>query len=174
MADIKGIELASDIYGLEDETARDNVETNTSAIGTLANLETTAKTNLVEAINEVNEKVDTLLVDRYSTSEVKTNKLWIDGKPIYRKVVSGIIPSAIDATGWASVDIVIPNFNKVISLKFADCEYKSINGMAEYVSDDGFQFKCFLYRDYIIVKTNVNSALSSSFNLIVEYTKTTD
>lgn len=53
MADIKGIELASDIYGLEDETARDNSETNTSAIGTLANLETTAKTNLVAAINEL-------------------------------------------------------------------------------------------------------------------------
>lgn len=53
MADIKGIELASDIYGLEDETARDNSEINTSAIGTLANLETTAKTNLVAAINEL-------------------------------------------------------------------------------------------------------------------------
>lgn len=53
MADIKGIELASDIYGLEDETARDNTETNTSAIGTLADLQTTAKTNLVAAINEI-------------------------------------------------------------------------------------------------------------------------
>ena len=53
MADIKGIELASDIYGLEDETARDNAETNTSAIGVLANLATTAKTNLVAAINEI-------------------------------------------------------------------------------------------------------------------------
>lgn len=57
MADIKGIELASDIYGLEDETARDSTETNTSAIGTLANLETTAKNNLVAAINEVNGKI---------------------------------------------------------------------------------------------------------------------
>lgn len=57
MADIKGIKLASDIYGLEDETARGNTETNTSAIGTLANLETTAKTNLVAAINEVNSAV---------------------------------------------------------------------------------------------------------------------
>lgn len=53
MADIKGIELASDIYGLEDETARDNAETNTSAIGTLANLNTMAKNNIVAAINEV-------------------------------------------------------------------------------------------------------------------------
>lgn len=58
MADIKGIELASDIYGLEDEKARDDTETNTSAIGTLADLETTAKTNIVAAINEVNGKSD--------------------------------------------------------------------------------------------------------------------
>lgn len=58
MADIKGIELASDIYGLEDEKARDDVETNTSAIGNLANLSTTTKNNLVAAINEVNAKTD--------------------------------------------------------------------------------------------------------------------
>lgn len=30
----------------------------------------------------------------YSTSEIKTNKIWIDGKPIYRKVFDlGVIPS---------------------------------------------------------------------------------
>lgn len=58
MADIKGIELASEVYGLEDEQVRDNVETNTNAIGTLANLETTAKTNLVSAINEVKSEAD--------------------------------------------------------------------------------------------------------------------
>ena len=27
------------------------------------------------------------LLDRYSTSETRTNKVWIDGKPIYRKVI---------------------------------------------------------------------------------------
>ena len=56
MANIKGIELASDVYGLEDEEVRDDVETNTSAIGNLADLETTAKTDLVSAINEVAAK----------------------------------------------------------------------------------------------------------------------
>lgn len=30
---------------------------------------------------------DTELVDVYSTDEVRTNKVWIDGKPIYRKVL---------------------------------------------------------------------------------------
>lgn len=58
MADIRGIELASDIYGLQDTSARTDTEKNTSAIGTLANLNTTAKTNLVSAINEVNGKAE--------------------------------------------------------------------------------------------------------------------
>ena len=32
--------------------------------------------------------------DVYSTDEVKTNKVWIDGKPIYRKVVDcGALPN---------------------------------------------------------------------------------
>lgn len=111
----------------------------------------------------------------YSTTETKTGETWIDGKPIYRKVASGTIPATLDSvTGWASVTIAIPNLDKVISLKFADCGYESINGMAEYVSDNGGQFKSFLYHGDVIVKTNVNSALSSSFNLIMEYTKTTD
>lgn len=57
MANIKGIELASNIYDLEDETARGDIETNTSKIGNLVNLETTVKTNLVAAINEVNGNV---------------------------------------------------------------------------------------------------------------------
>ena len=78
MADIKGIELASDIYGLEDETARDNTETNTSAIGTLANLKTTVKTDLVAAINEVADKVPsrpTIKVTTRKSSSSNTSEL---------------------------------------------------------------------------------------------------
>lgn len=112
----------------------------------------------------------------YSTTETKTGETWIDGKPIYRKVASGTIPSTIDSvTGWTSpIIIAIPNLDSTISLKFAGCEYESINGMAEYVSDNGGQFKSFLYHGDVIVKTNISSALDSSFNLIMEYTKTTD
>ena len=59
-----------------------DVADNGDAIGDLTQLSTTVKTDLVSAINEV----DTQTTDTYSTSEVKTNKVWIDGKPIYRKV----------------------------------------------------------------------------------------
>ena len=35
------------------------------------------------------------IVDEYSLDEVKTNKVWIDGKPIYRKVLDvGSLPNA--------------------------------------------------------------------------------
>lgn len=58
MATVKGIEVSGTTYDIEDETSRSGVETNESAIGTLSELETTTKTDLVSAINEVDAKVD--------------------------------------------------------------------------------------------------------------------
>ena len=51
-------------------------------VGTLSDLTTTAKTNIVAALNEVNGKTEA-----YSTSEALTNKVWINNKPIYRKTI---------------------------------------------------------------------------------------
>lgn len=46
----------------------------------------------------------------YSTSEVKTNKKWIDGKPIYRKTFTDTYPSS---STTASVAHSIANISKV-------------------------------------------------------------
>lgn len=44
-------------------------------------------TNAYVGIDEGNK-------DYYSTSEVKTNKVWVDGKPIYRKIIDvGYLPN---------------------------------------------------------------------------------
>ena len=43
--------------------------------------------------------------DTYSTTETKTNKVWIDGKPIYRKVYTG-------TTGSSGSVIIDSNINK--------------------------------------------------------------
>lgn len=37
---------------------------------------------------------DTAYKDIYSTTETKTNKVWIDGRPIYRKVITGNLSQA--------------------------------------------------------------------------------
>lgn len=57
------------------------VNTNYGEVGNIANLNTTDKSSIVNAVNELKGG------EVYSTSEVKTNKVWIDGKPIYRKMI---------------------------------------------------------------------------------------
>lgn len=50
----------------------------------------------------------------YSTDEVKTNKVWIDGKPIYRKVYE---ISSLPNNGRMYVDCNIPNVQHVITMR---------------------------------------------------------
>lgn len=59
-------------------------------IGDLTQLNTTNKNNLVSAINEVNNKFN------YSTEEQVIGK-WIDGKPLYRKVIKFTTTILVDA-----------------------------------------------------------------------------
>lgn len=44
-------------------------------------------------------------IDHYSTNEVKTNKVWIDGKPIYRKVVQKNVNLAGDSWNSTGIDV---------------------------------------------------------------------
>lgn len=56
------------------------VNANATLMGDLTNLNTTDKTSIVNAINEINSKTSI-----YSSNEFKTNEVWIDGRTIYRK-----------------------------------------------------------------------------------------
>lgn len=66
-----------------------------SAMGDVDDLETESN-NLVDAINEVNAKSSGGIT--YSTEEVDTGKIWIDGKHIYTKVFVFNTPRAADTT----------------------------------------------------------------------------
>lgn len=116
--DITGIEVSGEVYELNDETARTNAQTatqtaesanetatsadatataNATAIGTLTDLETTEKTNLVGAINEVDAKSSDLLdlteyltmTTQYSTS-VTRQRIFLkkDGSILVRQTFS--------------------------------------------------------------------------------------
>lgn len=54
---------------------------------------------VTNAVNTIEAFVSNAEV--YSTTEVKTNKTWIDGKPIYRKVVTATAGAGPSAWGWA-------------------------------------------------------------------------
>lgn len=99
-------------------------------------------------------------IDTYSTSEVKTNKVWIDGKPIYRKVVSLPTTKTVNGTSYTNLGITFPNdadtmfLPKVVSF-FGDLLY--------YNNYRPIQAAC---------KADVD--LAAGTNFILEYTKTTD
>lgn len=97
--------------------------------GSLNDLETTSKASLVSAINELATKTEV-----YSTSEVATNKRWINGKTVYRKVIPF-------TTGTTAGDLTV---NHGIS----DLEYViDVMGMAGPAGEVNFYNLPVIYRD---------------------------
>jgi hypothetical protein len=122
--------------------------------------------------------------DVYSTSEVKTNKVWTDGKPIYRKVIdTGDLATGFDANDNNKyINLNVSNVDKIID---TECR-------AYYSSGASFDYDNYVYYSSVLsswIKLNVNvspvaielyylnanrlSSISSSF-IVVEYTKSTD
>lgn len=115
--------------------------------------------------------VNEALLDTYSTEEVKTNKVWIDGKPIYRKVIVNTIKkSGSNIFDLSSVGL--NNVDKYITLKSIS------NG--DPINEDYYTTNADLLRTlinynglYIQLGTSYPSVPCLIYT-IVEYTKTTD
>ena len=111
--------------------------------------------------------------DNYSTSEVKTTKKWIDGKPIYRKVITDTMPSTVNTsksvtTNIADADELI-DFSSIITSS-ASCVkgnfyYAAANSACVYFSSS---------LDTLYLQTTASGLVSTSVKVIVYYTKTTD
>ena len=123
-------------------------------------------------LNVVKEYVDNS--NSYSTDEVKTYEKWIDGKPIYRKVVDfGALPNAttktvtfdtVSADTWVNVMALAKSTDgNVINIPYADTSAASHS--ITYVINDGR------------IQVNTGSVDRSGYNKCyfkLEYTKTTD
>lgn len=99
-------------------------------------------------------------VDMYSTSETKTNKVWIDGKPIYRKVL--LTSSAVSMpTAWSSISgwSKPTNFDTLTFYNFPI----TYSGRLD-ISIGDFTF--------VSIGGSVN--IPANTPLVIEYTKTTD
>lgn len=106
----------------------------------------------------------------YSTTEVKTNKEWIDGKPIYRKVVSSnnIVGNEV------RISHGISDLKRVISTQI----YASNdNGTSYNLDNNSPTYSSYLIR---IEPSSIVMKISDAFDdnwtvyYILEYTKTTD
>lgn len=135
------------------------VNTNDDNMGLLSNLTTPSKDNLVGAINEVNNKFD------YSTEEQVIGK-WTNGKPLYRKIVSGNVPQS---DYYPTVATGITNLDKVVS----------ISVVLAY-GDNRQYFSSVKYNNYYLNKesdnkiTIVSPDIEGDATFTICYTKTTD
>lgn len=106
----------------------------------------------------------------YSTTEVNTGNKWIDGKPIYRKVINfGALPD----TSTKAVAHNISNLDTIIDYKALA---KSINAILPipYMALTA-SYGIYMYFDAtnITVETGYNRSAYSMY-VVLEYTKTTD
>ena len=108
-------------------------------------------------LNDVKDYVDNS--NSYSTEEVKTGGKWIDGKPIYRIILTNTENIAGDQIQWGGLQ------STVASLSIDNCiECKG-------VTTDGCKNMQFLSNEGFIA---YYSGISVGGKIILEYTKTTD
>lgn len=117
---------------------------------------------LVTAANENN----------YSTEEVKTTKTWIDGKPIYRKVVqfttanstTGSVTQALGISGRQAITFVqvwiVDAYNSYIPIPYY---YSSTDYIDCYIGSSG-----------LVVYHSGDDKKNCAGYCVIEYTKTTD
>lgn len=123
--------------------------------------------NATELTNVINAEV-------YSTNEVKTNKVWIDGKPIYRKVITGT-----KSSGWTDISLSNINYD-TIYINGAETYFIYINSSTKF-SKNTFYFSP---TDFLVAqiqtdnkKINIGAGTDLSninYYIVLEYTKTTD
>ena len=132
-------------------------------------------TNLTEVLNMINELPEAgtgEVIDMYSTEETKTNKVWINGKPIYRKVVDcGALPNTGKkqiAHGIKNVEMFVgysaiaTNGETTFFLSLASPVTAAAN---IYVIESGANIE--------IMTGNDRSSFTTCY-VTLEYTKTTD
>lgn len=112
----------------------------------------------------------------YSTTESVTGDTWIDGKPIYRKVIEfGSLPNNVDKT-------VAHNISDLDTVVKMECLAEGVISDIKQcypmpttsVSNITSQIQCYLSGANIDIRTGSSVWTSLNAIIILEYTKTTD
>lgn len=109
--------------------------------------------------------------DDYSTEETFTGKHWIDGKPIYRKVINSTCPTK--SATWVTISSNL-NADEILSytgyIEFSTSEHKLLAlGTAQFT-----YFQLNKTSHEFQIATNDIGFFGKPIKVIIEYTKTTD
>ena len=127
---------------------------------------------VLNMINELPEAGTGEVIDMYSLEETKTNKVWIDGKPIYRKVINfGALPNNEKKQithGIQNVKMFVggsamaTNGNTTFFLPLASPA--AVTSNVYFIETAG----------YVEIMTGNDRSSFATCYVILEYTKTTD
>ena len=134
-------------------------------------------TKKVTTANLLSDVYDTI-EEAYSTSETLTNKVWVDGKPIYRKVFNNYTIT----TGTTLDDILLEtdtNKNLIDSYGIVNIVSGSSNWKVPIGTPDvgfGAIGKVYQNQSGLLYLSRTHGAFGTltGANIVVEYTKTTD
>ena len=125
-------------------------------------------------LNDVKDYVDKS--NSYSTEEIKTGGTWIDGKPIYRKVIVRDISGSL--SGLVSISIDTANIDTPIRIVCGRVSLADGSGgltiPAQYDSTTFIQFGAFRTNELQLYCGTTNWTPLTHITLCLEYTKTTD
>ena len=117
-------------------------------------------------------KINEEIKEVYSTDEVKTNKIWIDGKPVYRKVATQTIttPGSLNAIDGFDISLI----DNIISI-YGSIRQPSgtITPISYYVNESDAAFIYMSKSNNAFILNGKQFGIGDVI-LIVEYTKTTD
>lgn len=136
----------------------------------IADINKVNASDMNEIKSVVNDNADIVqgIIDAevYSTSEIKTNNVWIDGKPIYRKVIEKTVAASSSWTSDLLSSYGITNFDYIY---FANGSRRIQNN--RYMKEINTQINM-----YIDISNNriyfAPDEYSNVYKVVLEYTKT--
>ena len=113
-----------------------------------------------------------MMQDVYSTEEVKTNKVWVDGKPIYRKVFLG---TSIGTINISSLNIEEGFIDTTHSYVFWG-RYTPVQLTTTSASNVGsYMAGAYINNNRTSLTIEAGSSINiTKYIITLEYTKTTD
>jgi len=125
-------------------------------------------------------------INIYSSDEIKTNDIWIDGKPIYRKVVSGTYTTPSTASSRVNIELLSGVSALVKKSGLYDVQNStnprvyigdpviSTGGGIDAYSGITFNSSTNIVRMEVSVPQSAYHSKTGCFELTLEYTKITD
>lgn len=130
----------------------------------------TTNSPITKRIKKVSQIMPPELLEKYSTDEIVVGT-WIDGKPLYRKVIDfGVLPN--NTTKSVSHNILNIDYIKTC-IGYATTS-ETVRGLLVPNYNGSIITNCYLADDKVFVSTNGDRSEFINCFIIIEYTKTTD